>query len=468
MALRLCLGPHARYLAPMRSTAILRAPWREPLDVLSAVADRPFSMAFLSGGEGSRSRWSYVLAEPDAVLQVSPDDPRDPFAAMRDMLGPTSAGEAEGPAFQGGLAGLLGYELGGRLEPVGRRSLPGWPDVACGLYLDLLAFDHDLRQVLAIGRADDHGHAMARAQRALKRLEAAAPRPPAASGPLTDAFEVLTPGETYETSVAAVVERIGAGEIFQANIARSWEGRLVEGTRPFDLVERLWSDSPAPFAAYLRLPDRAVVSNSPERFVSVGGGAVLKAETRPIKGTRPRGTDASGDEALKRELLECEKDRAENLMIVDLMRNDLSRVCRPGGVQVTELFKVETFANVHHLVSTVVGGLGEGLTGLDLLESAFPPGSITGAPKVQAIKVIADYEAPRGPYCGSLFWAGFEGRCDSSVLIRTVALTEVGEGWRWEARAGAGIVADSDPHLERLETEAKIDALRSALVGPGG
>jgi para-aminobenzoate synthetase component 1 len=150
---------------------------------------------------------------------------------------------------------------------------------------------------------------------------------------------------------------------------------------------------------------------------------------------------------------------------VDLMRNDLARVCPPGSVEVTELFQIESFTNVHHLVSAVTGQLGVGLKGLDLLEAAFPPGSITGAPKVQAIKVIADYEGPRGPYCGSMFWAGFDGAADSSVLIRTLGLTRTPEGWRYEARAGAGIVADSDPHLERLETEAKIDAIRRALLG---
>jgi para-aminobenzoate synthetase component 1 len=211
-----------------------------------------------------------------------------------------------------------------------------------------------------------------------------------------------------------------------------------------------------------------VVSNSPERFVQVSNDGDLAVETRPIKGTRPRGRDPAQDEALRRELLACEKDRAENLMIVDLMRNDLSRVCPPGAVGVSELFAVETFANVHHLVSTVTGRLTHGLTSLDLLEAAFPPGSITGAPKIQAIKVIADYEGPRGPYCGSMFWAGFGGGCDSSVLIRTVACVQqegAGGGWRYEARAGAGLVADSDPVLERLETEAKIDALRRAFLG---
>ena len=154
-------------------------------------------------------------------------------------------------------------------------------------------------------------------------------------------------------------------------------------------------------------------------------------------------------------------------MIVDLMRNDLARVCAPGSVRVPDLFAVESFANVHHLVSTVVGRLAATKGAVDLLSSAFPPGSITGAPKVQAMKVIAALETPRGPYCGSLFWAGFDGAFDSSVLIRTAAFVEDAGGWSLEARAGAGIVADSDPRAERLETEAKIAALARALEEPG-
>ncbi len=451
----------------MRRIAMLKAPWREPLGVLAASADRDFAMGFLSDGADARGRWSYVLAEPEATLTIWPGDRRNPFVAMAALLGEAAANAPDGPPFQGGLAGLLGYDLGARLEAAGHQGHPQWPDAVCGLYLELLAFDHQTRQVFAIGRGRTEAQAEARARRALGRLEAA-PELPEPAPAIAEGFEVLTPGEDYEASVAAVVGRIAAGEIFQANIARAWGGRLLAGRRPFDLLRRLAGASPAPFAAYLKLPGRAVVSNSPERFVSVRAKGALDVETRPIKGTRPRGAGTEADEALKRELLACEKDRAENLMIVDLMRNDLSRVCPAGTVAVTELFKVETFANVHHLVSTVTGRLAPGLASLDLMRSAFPPGSITGAPKIQAIKVIADYEGPRGPYCGSMFWAGLDGGGDSSVLIRTVAFLEADGGWRFEARAGAGIVADSDPHLERLETEAKIDAIRRAFTdGPG-
>ncbi|MBC7168976.1 anthranilate synthase component I family protein, partial [Phenylobacterium sp.] len=224
--------------------------------------------------------------------------------------------------------------------------------------------------------------------------------------------------------------------------------------------------SPAPFAAYLRLPGAAVVSNSPERFIALRRTSQgLTAETRPIKGTRPRGADAAQDARLAADLSASAKDRAENLMIVDLMRNDLARVCQPGSVKTPELFAIESFANVHHLVSTVTGRLTKGQGTAELLRAAFPPGSITGAPKIQAMKVIAALEPPRGPYCGSIFWAGADGAFDSSVLIRTAALLEDPEGWRVEARAGAGIVADSQPEAERAETEAKVAALRAALEG---
>ena len=449
----------------MQCVALLQADWRDPGEILRAFAEEPFALALLSAGAGERSRWSYLARRPIHTLVIGPDDPGDAFAAMGALLGPTLQADPDGPPFQGGLAGLMGYELAARLEAVGHSGHPDWPQLACGLYPAVLGFDHRERRVIAVGRGDTQTEAMVRARAALEPMAAPAAQWPATDAPLADGFFPITSGEAYEHAVAEVVRRIGAGEIFQANTARAWGGRLRPGVRPVDLVERLRGDSPAPFGAYFRLPGRAVASNSPERFVRVSAEGGLMVETRPIKGTRPRGETPEADEALRQELLACEKDRAENLMIVDLMRNDLARVCPPGTVEVSELFKIETFKNVHHLVSTVTGRLSEGLMGLDLLEAAFPPGSITGAPKVQAIKVIADYEGPRGPYCGAMFWAGFDGAADSSVLIRTVALLEDAAGWRYEARAGAGIVADSDPVLERLETEAKIDAIRRALLG---
>jgi para-aminobenzoate synthetase component 1 len=443
----------------MRHVVLISAPWRDPVWAAAPWRDDPFACAMISGGQAGR--WSYLLRDPDATLTVTPDDARDPFAALAELVGPPRAVDPDGPPFQGGVVGLAAYELGDRVE---RLDLPrtGWPDLACARYPGLLAFDHLQRRVLAIGRGGSQSFARARAEAARAWLDAASPA--IHEGVLCDALSV-SDGQAYEAAVAEVVERIVGGEIFQANIARAWTGRLAAGAHPFDLFARLRADSPAPFSAYLRLPGRALVSNSPERFLKVSGDD-LSIETRPIKGTRPRGADQAEDARLIAELSASAKDRAENLMIVDLMRNDLARVSPPGSVAVPELFKVETFANVHHLVSTVTGKLAPGLAAADLLRAAFPPGSITGAPKVQAMKVIAQLETARGPYCGSLFWAGVDGALESSVLIRTVGLEQDPAGWRLEARAGAGIVADSDPHAERLETEAKFAALRRALMEP--
>ena len=444
---------------PYSVVAMLRAAWREPVEVLSAFADEAWAIGFLSGGGGVDGRWSYLARAPDATLTVAPGDGGDPFAALAAMVGPPSPRLDDGPPFQGGVAGLAAYELGDHVEALGLGRHADWPDLACALYPAVLAFDHERREVLGVGRGRDETGARAAAERALGWMDAApvAVHPGRLAEPLS-----ASSGSAYETAVADVVSRIGRGEIFQANIARLWTGRLKPGRRPFDLVARLARTSAAPFAGYLRLADRALVSNSPERFLRVShDGAV---ETQPIKGTRPRGRDAAEDAALAAELAGSPKDRAENLMIVDLMRNDLARVCAAGTVAVPELCRVASFANVHHLVSTVTGRLAPGRGAIDLFRAAFPPGSITGAPKVQAMKVIAGLEPPRGPFFGSLFWAGFDGAFESNVLIRSVGFCAEDGGWRLEARAGAGIVADSDPHEERLETEAKIGALAGALV----
>jgi para-aminobenzoate synthetase component 1 len=445
----------------MRRVALLTASWREPVWALAPFRDEPYVCALVTGGQGGHGgRWSYLLRAPDQMFSLSAEDAADPFMTLADLVGPRRAGDPEGPPFQGGVVGLAAYELGDRVEALG-LGRTDWPDLVCARYPALLAFDHHARQVVAVGRGDTDAKAAERARAALAWLDAPSVDRPEPAGPLCPDL-TASDGEAYETAVAEVVDRIIGGEIFQANIARAWTGRLSAGADPFDLFTRLRGQSPAPFSAYLRLPGRAVVSNSPERFLKLDPSGAI--ETKPIKGTRPRGRDAAEDRALAAELLASDKDRAENLMIVDLMRNDLARVSPPGSVRAPELFKVESFANVHHLVSTVTGQLAEGRTVADLLRASFPAGSITGAPKVQAMKVIAGLEPPRGPYCGSLFWAGFDGAFDSSVLIRTVGLVEDEQGWRLEARAGAGIVADSDPHGERLETEAKIAALKKALT----
>jgi para-aminobenzoate synthetase component 1 len=449
----------------MTKIALIERPWREPAEALAAFAEEPWTMALLSGGD--QARWSYIARRPDAVLTVSGACAADPFAALAGLLGPIAAAADDGPPFQGGVIGLCAYELGARTEDLALERLETWPDLACARYRAVLAFDHARRRVVAIGRGGDDDEARRCAAATARWLdEAAVDRPVDPSEPLAATIR-CEPAARYEAAVADVVERIGKGEIFQANIARRWRGRLSQDVRPFDLLRRLALASPAPFAAYMRLPGRAVVSNSPERFVRAApDGGSLRAETQPIKGTMPRGRTLEEDARNAAALGASAKDRAENLMIVDLMRNDLSRVCRPGSVQTPALFELQSFANVHHLVSTVTGALAEGRDAVDLLRASLPPGSITGAPKVQAMKVIAGHEAPRGPFFGAIFWAGADGALDSSVLIRTAAFTErSGGGWDVETRAGAGIVADSDPASERRETEAKISSILNALAG---
>ena len=441
------------------ASVVREAAWRAPVEALAPFAEEPYALALLSGG--SEAAWSYLLRSPVEVMEVPSGSGPDPFAAAAALIGPPTRRHADAPPFQGGLAGLASYELGLRrepsLEPAPRTD---WPDLAAGLYPALLAFDHRRRRILAVGRGRDQAEAAERAQAALAWLDHRSP-PPSPPARLAQSFAPVGTADAYRAAVADVVARIVRGEIFQANVARAWAGRLAPEARPLDLFRALAAASPAPFAAYLRLRDRALVSNSPERFLRVDSEG--RAETRPIKGTRPRGRDPQEDQALARELADSAKDRAENLMIVDLMRNDLARACEPGSVEAPELFKLESFVNVHHLVSTVTGRLAAGAGAFELMAGAFPPGSITGAPKVQAMRVIAGHEPPRGPYCGSIFWAGFDGAFDSSVLIRTAALVAEPEGWRYEVRAGAGIVADSDPEMESAETEAKIAALAAAF-----
>lgn len=415
-------------------------PWRDPLAVAAGLRGRDGALALLSDG-GPLGRRSFVAAEPDWTGGEGGLD------LLRD------------PALSRGVVGLVAYDAGARPATGPRPAV--WPDLMLARYPAMLAFDHHERTVAVTGRGRDAA-AAARAADAAEAwltgaVEMTAPPPPAA------ALTPEGPPEAYLAAVADVVARIAAGELFQANIARAWGGELRSGAGPFDVLLRL-AGRAAAYGAFWRLGDRALVSNSPELFLTFDP-ASGRIETRPIKGTRPRDPDAARDAALAAELQASAKDRAENLMIVDLMRNDLSRVAEPGSVAVDRLFEIESHPTVHHLVSTVTATAGPGVGPAELLAATFPPGSITGAPKHQAMKVIAALEPPRGPWCGSLFHIGDDGGLTASVLIRTAGFERSGAVWRFRTLAGAGIVADSDPAAELAETEAKIRALREALAG---
>jgi len=419
--------------------------WREPLAVANGLRDRDGLLALLSDG-GVLGRRSFVAADPDRIH----------IGALED------SGHLDGlrdPEFTTGVVGLIAYDAGARPATGMRPS--DWPDLMLARYPSMLVFDHEARTVEAVGRGGDATQAALACDRAVGWMATAiAPDTPSAPA-LT--FVAEDEPHVYRTAVADVVDRIAAGELFQANIARAWSGDLKTDADPFDVLLRL-AGREAAFGGYWQIEDRAIVSNSPELFLTfdpVDG----RIETRPIKGTRARDADPVRDAALARDLRDSAKDRAENLMIVDLMRNDLSRVAQAGSVAVERLFEIQSHPTVHHLVSTVTAIARDRTTAADLLEATFPPGSITGAPKHRAMKVIAAHEAPRGPWCGSLFHIDDAGALTASVLIRTASFHRADGIWRFRTLAGAGIVADSDPQAELEETATKIRALAEALAG---
>jgi para-aminobenzoate synthetase component I len=376
------------------------------------------------------------------------------------------------PPFQGGLAGYVGYEYGRRLEriPAPRHDDLHLPDVQLGAYDWVVAWDHERGKGWVVIQAGQRAGGSAgqwfggagraeprdRLAMVMDRLAKAAP-PGGREGPgtLPEIHSGFTRDE-YLAAVEHVRQYILAGDVFQANLSQRFEAPCA--LEPFEFYRRLRDVNPAPFAAYLQGERFAVASASPERFLRVTpDGAV---ETRPIKGTRPRGPTPDEDQAQMAELMASEKDRAENVMIVDLLRNDLSKVCLPGSVEVPALCTLESHPTVHHLVSTVTGVLEPGRTALDLLRAAFPGGSVTGAPKVRAMEIIAELEpVARGVYCGAMGYVSATGAMDTSIPIRTATL----QGGRAWFHAGGGIVADSDPALEFDETLAKAAGIVRAL-----
>lgn len=434
-----------------------------PLQLAEELREQP-GFAWLDGGdEGHR-----LFARPRAVLQVRngranvfgpggraafPADGFDLLEAAFAAWGGAGAGAI--------LAGYLGYELGGEIEPLPPPPADDLelPDLFLGLYDAALRWDGEiwtLDSTDAWHRAGDPDPVAA-----AESLLAAARRRPAfevPTGSLAGGPVVSRPSrDGFEAAVSRVVERIASGEIFQMNLCRRLETRVVE-RHLWPLYRRLREASPAERGAFLDLGrGRTVLSISPERFLVVKGREV---ETRPIKGTRPRGADPRQDEALARELLESEKDRAELTMIVDVARNDLGRVCETGSVEVTSHAELTTLPTLHHTVSTVRGRLRPEVGPAALLRAAFPPASITGAPKIRAMAVIAaEEERRRGPAMGALGWISLGGDLDLAVAIRTAAAS----GGRLAYHAGCGIVADSDPEMELAESTAKARAFLIAL-----
>ena len=437
-------------------------------------------LAFLDSAmpHATLGRHSIVAADPfgrfrfrdgRATLDGRPV-PGGPVEALRAALAPWRTDpDAEG-IFPGGAIGYFAYDLGQALERVARppRRAGLTDDIAFNLYDTALVIDHAAGTCRLVATGFPETGAGARAERAAARLalfadllgqggpnEGPAPVPALGLPPITWRSNFTRAG--YEAAVERVRDYIRAGDIYQANIAQRFSADLPAGFDGFALYRSLRATNPATFGAYLAFEGLTVASSSPERFLKLDGRSV---ETRPIKGTARRLPEPEADAAVAEALRQNPKERAENIMIVDLLRNDLSRVCEAHSVRVPVLCGLETYAGVHHLVSVVTGTLRDGLDGLDLLEKTFPGGSITGAPKIRAMDIIAEIEGDaREIYCGAIGRIGFDGDLDTSIAIRTVFMDDRTA----VLQAGGGVTLLSEPGPEYDETLAKAERVFEAF-----
>ncbi len=475
-------APSARTCSPVIESIVGIAAADFP-DLLAQMPDQ-FSHLFASLASGATSefgqnnaRWSILFGAARAELRLDAQDvlhatglPQSltaeshflsAFAKAVAAFARPPAGFATELPFVGGWSFYLSYELAGQIEP--SLDLPrfapadrvGFPVAVAQYHASALIYDHLHHKTWLVhdGQSADAAESL----RACLRAFTLAPQADAALD--IHALQADDPAR-YRSGVQQVLAFLRAGDVFQANLSRAWRFSATQTDAGLRIFRRLERHNPAPFAAWYRLPEGEIISSSPERLVDHRGGQV---STRPIAGTRRRDDDSVRDAALMAELRAHPKERAEHVMLIDLERNDLGRVCQPGSVCVDELMVLESFAHVHHLVSNVCGQLRPDQSVFDLLAATFPGGTITGCPKVRCMEILAELEQTgRGPYTGSVGYLSLDGRMDSNILIRTVFLAKDGLG---EFRTGAGIVADSAPERECTETEEKARGLLMALTG---
>lgn len=422
---------------------------------------------FLDGGQ----RYSFIGIDPFEILS---DEASHPFLLLQNKLKEFPLETIPNlPPFQGGAMGYWGYDLCAKLETIRlqAKDLFSFPDMIIGLYDLVIAYDHAQQRSWLISSGYPEQHQELRKNRANKRIKW-----------VLNTLEKTSKKESYDnkvfereeissnfteaqycSAVKKVIDYILNGDVFETNIAQRFQLDLPDDFSSIELYHRLRTINKAPFSSFLNWGDYVIASASPERFLSLKSGVV---ETKPIKGTLPRGCTPDEDKRLANELLASEKDKAENVMIVDLMRNDLSKVCLPDSVVVEKLCALESFPSVHHLVSTIRAKLLPTHNAVDLLAACFPGGSITGAPKVRSMEIISEIEPHRrGAYCGSIGYIGFNGDMDTSITIRTFAINKN----KLSFHAGGAVVLDSDPGKEYQETWDKvrgmIDVLTQETVG---
>ncbi len=438
----------------MRSPTVITLPWRSDAAEFwfARLSHLPFAMLLHSGhADHPYSRFDILVADPVQTITTdglsAADDPLARLQQAVDALGLTATPNPDLP-FQGGALGVFGYDLGRRFEKlpdIAQDDIP-LPDMAVGLYDWALIVDHHKQTVSLLSHRDAHAR--------LAWLEVQAP----AAAPdfsLTSAWRSNMSAQEYADKFARVQAYLQSGDCYQVNLAQRFQA-TYRGDE-WQAFTRLNASNRAPFSAFVRLEHGAILSLSPERFIHLAEGTI---QTRPIKGTLPRLADPQADRRQAETLAASPKDRAENLMIVDLMRNDIGRVAEPSSVRVPELFVVEPFPAVHHLVSTITARLPAARTACDLLRAAFPGGSITGAPKVRAMAIIDELEPHRrNAWCGSIGYLSLCGTMDTSITIRTLTAC----GGNIYCSAGGGIVADSQVDAEYQETFDKVNRILKQL-----
>ena len=435
----------------MRFPTVLTLPWRADAAEFwfARISHLPFAILLHSGhADHPYSRFDILVADPLKTLTTDDLAPtHDPLMQLQQALNALGLSATPDP-FQGGALGLFGYDLGRRFEtlPEHAQADISLPDMAVGLYDWALIVDHQKKTVSLLSHSD--------VQARLAWLEAQQPAP-AQMFRLTSGWRSNMSETEYDEKFARVQAYLQSGDCYQVNLAQRFQA-TYHGDE-WQAFSRLNASNKAPFSAFVRLPQGAILSLSPERFIHLAEGVI---QTRPIKGTLPRLADPNADRQQAEKLAASPKDRAENLMIVDLMRNDIGRVAEPGSVRVPELFVVEPFPAVHHLVSTITARLPATRTACDLLRAAFPGGSITGAPKIRAMAIIDELEPHRrNAWCGSIGYISLCGTMDTSITIRTLTACD----GNLYCSAGGGIVADSQVEAEYQETFDKVNRILKQL-----
>jgi anthranilate synthase component I len=454
-------------LVPLRETFIDDC--QTPVSAFLKLREDGPSFLLESADQGRVGRYSFIGYRPRKLLRWSLGDPGDPYALVAsELAGFRPAPLADLPPFAGGAVGVFAYDLVRTVEPLGEPNPDplGVPDLALMLTDALVVFDHLKHTVTVLANVYADGSeeldaAYARAVETIAdvrwRLEGPVPRParPPASSRVAPTFEPNMTREQFEANVARIVEYIYAGDAYQVVPSQRWSAAVPVSA--FSIYRGLRAVNPSPYMYFLDFGDFEVAGASPEPLITVSGRAV---STRPIAGTRPRGGNAEEDGRIAAELLADPKERAEHVMLVDLGRNDLGRVCEYGSVQVEDFMAVESYSHVMHIVSSVVGRLRDGVGALDALRSVLPAGTLSGAPKVRAMQIIDELEpVKRGGYGGAIGYVSYTGELDTCIHIRTVV---VKDGVA-HIQAGGGTVADAKPEYEYRESQAKARAVLQAI-----